>query len=103
MTSESPSTIYVLSHLNSFSLLYLHFMFNYILDALSCGIDKVHVKKLIFVVQNIVYTMLITICLENLQLGSSYPLNILLLLSGGIHMNPGPNVNKGLKFFHWVI
>ena len=56
-----------------------------------------HVKKLIFVVQNIVYTLLITICLENLP---SYPLNILLLLSGDIHTNPGPNVNKGLKFFH---
>ena len=70
-------------------------------DPLSCGIDKVHVKKLIFVVQNIVYTMLMTICLENLQFGSSYPLNILLLLSGDIHINPGPNVNKGLKFFHW--
>ena len=70
-------------------------------DPLSCGIDKVHVKKLIFVVQNIVYTMLMTICLENLQFGSSYPLNILLSLSGDIHINPGPNVNKGLEFFHW--
>ena len=101
MASGSPSTIYVLSHLNSFSLIYLHFVFSYILDTLSSRIDKVHVKKLIFIMQNIVYAMLISICLENLQLGSSYPLNISLLLSGDIHINPGPNVNKGLKFFHW--
>ena len=101
MTSESPSTIYVLSRLNSLLLIHLHFVFNYILNTLSSGIDKVHVKKLIFIVESIVYTMLISICLENLQLGSSYPLNILLLLSGDININPGPNVNKGLKFFRW--
>ena len=60
MSSESPSSIYVLSHLNSFSLIHLHFVFNYILDTLNSGIDKVHVKKLIFIVQSIVYTMLIS-------------------------------------------
>ena len=87
MTSESPSTIYVLSHLNSFSLIHLHLLFNYLLDTLNSVIDKVHVQKLIFIVQNIVYTMLISICLENLRLGSGYPLSILLfLLSGDIHV-----------------
>ena len=35
MTSKSPSTFFVLFHLNSFSLLYLHFVFNYILDTLK--------------------------------------------------------------------
>ena len=45
MTSESPSTIYVLSHLNSFSLIHLHFVFNYILDTLNSGIDKMHAKN----------------------------------------------------------
>ena len=101
MTSESPSTIYVISHLNSFSLIHLHLLFNYILDTLNSRMDKVHVKTLIFILQNIVYTMLLCICLENLQLESGYSLNLLLLLSGDIHVNPGPNVNKGLKFFHW--
>ena len=53
------------------------------------------------VAQNILYTILISSFLIYLLHGPRYPLNILLLLSGDIHTNPGPNVKRGLTFFHW--
>ena len=35
------------------------------------------------------------------QLGQRYPIQMILLLSGDVHQNPGPLSNKCLKFFHW--
>ena len=51
--------------------------------------------------QDITFALLITSSLECLDFGKNYPFNLLLILSGDIHTNPGPSTPKDLKFFHW--
>ncbi len=58
-------------------------------------------KKLLVVLQNVLYTVIICRFLESINLGDRFPWDFLLLLSGDIETNPGPQINKCLKFFHW--
>ena len=51
--------------------------------------------------QDITFAFLIASSLECLNFGKNYPFNLLLILSGDIHTNPGPSTLKDLKFFHW--
>ena len=53
------------------------------------------------VLQHALFALLIGTGLQMLQLGQRYPIHILLLLSGDVHQNPGPQINKCLEFFHW--
>ena len=87
--------------MNSTYANYLNFAFHHISNLAGSYIDKKQIKKMNYVAQNILYTILISSFLIYLLHGPRYPLNILLLLSGDIHTHPGPNVKRSLKFFHW--
>ena len=50
--------------------------------------------------QHILFALLIGTALEIFLVGGSTPFSQL-LLCGDIHPNPGPEINKCLKFFHW--
>ena len=52
------------------------------------------------VLQYVLFALLIGTGLQMFQLGQRYPIHILLLLYGDVHQNPGPQINKCLKFFH---
>ena len=58
-------------------------------------------KKVLMIIQSIEYILLITTFLDSMFLGHVFPLNFLLLLSGDIHLNPGPHTENQFKFFHW--
>ena len=58
-------------------------------------------KKFLMVLQFVLFVLQIGKILEMHQLGQRYPIHMLLLLSRGVHQNPGPLSNKCLKSFHW--
>ena len=91
-SSALISTAYVLTHMNSTYANYLNFAFHLISNLPGSYTDKKQIKKMNYVAQNILYTILISSFLKYLLNGPCYPLKILLLLSGDIHTNPGPKV-----------
>ena len=58
-------------------------------------------KMGLMIMQSIEYILLIARLLDSMSLGHLFPLNFLLLLSGDIHLNPGPQNENQFKFFHW--
>ena len=63
--------------------------------------SPVNYKKVLMIMQSIEYIFLITRLFDSMFLGHSFPLNFLLLLSGDIHLDPGPQTESQFKFFHW--
>ena len=99
--SKSLCVTSVLSALDYFATISYNLVLQYILKTSQGYIGRMKIKSLIRILQNIVYVMLFCTFFIDLRLGRRYPLNMLLLLSGDIHMNPGQRISKGLKFFHW--
>ena len=58
-------------------------------------------KKVLMIMQSIEYILLIARLLDSMSLGHLFPLKFLLLLSGDIHLNLGPQNENQFKFFHW--
>ena len=92
-------------------------IFTYILAMVSLVVDSlieflksnfgqsskspVNYEKVFMIMQSIKYILFITRFFDSMFLGHLFPLNFLLLLSGDIHLNPGPQTESQLKFFHW--
>jgi len=97
---------FVLAHANAFVLRQLHLI---IFRSIDLAITRTNNfltskhcrKKVLKALLDITFASLIINSLECLEFGKNYPLNILLILSGDIHTNPGPSTPKDLKFFHW--
>ena len=97
---------FVLVHANAFVLKQLHLI---IFRSIDLAITRTNTfltnkhcrKKVLKTLQDITFALLITSSLECLDFGKNYPFNLLLILSGDIHTNPGPSTPKDLKFFHW--
>ena len=61
--------------------------------------SKAYPRNALCSAQHFLFAFLIGTALEIFQIGACSPISQL-LLCGDIHPNPGPQINKGLKFFH---
>ena len=104
--TEIPDIRYILAKVNAQATLRLCVVMSLFLELVKCCNHiilhkNVYAKKISMVLQHVLFALLIGTGLQMLQLGQRYPIHILLLLSGDVHQNPGPQINKCLKFFHW--
>ena len=104
--TASLDFIFVLAHANVFVLKVLYLMISRLMDLAITRTNtfltsRLYRKKVLKTLQGIMYAFLIGSTLECCSFGRNYPFNLLLLLSGDIHKNPGPITRKDLKFFHW--
>ena len=103
---ECLDLIFTLAHANVFILKVLHLMIFRSIDFAKARtntfLSSKHCrKKVLKTLQDVMFAFLIGSTLECFSFGKYYPFNLLLILSGDIHTNPGPNTRKDLKFFHW--
>ena len=106
MDAESLDFIFVLAHANVFVLKVLYVMFFRSIDFAKARtntfLSSKHCrKKVLKTLQDVMFAFLIGSTLEYFSFGKYYPFNLLLILSGDIHTNPGPSIRKDLNFFHW--
>ena len=98
--------LFVLAHTNVFFLKVLPLMICRSVDFaititntfLTCQYCR---KKVLKTLQDVMFAFLSGSTLEYFSFGNKYPFNLLLVLSGDIHTNPGPSTRKDLKFFQW--
>ena len=106
MDAESLDFIFVLAHANVFVLKVLLLMISRSIDFAKARTNtfltsKHCRKKVLKTLQDVIFAFLIGSTLECFSFGKNYPFNLLLILSGDIHTNPGPSTRKDLKFCHW--
>ena len=106
MDAESLDFIFVLAHANVFVLKVLYVMFFRSIDFAKARtntfLSSKHCRrKVLKTLQDVMFAFLIGSTLEYFSFGKYYPFNLLLILSGDIHTNPGPSIRKDLNFFHW--
>ena len=104
--AESLDFIFVLAHANVFVLKVLYVMIFRSIDFAKARtntfLSSKHCrKKVLKTLQDVMFAFLIGSTLEYFSFGKYYPFNLLLILSGDIHTNPGPSIRKDLNFFHW--
>ena len=101
---QDPCHLYIKATL--FVLVTICFIFKWIVELSKTKISflrcsPAYRRCIIIRLQHALHFLLFINFLDVLNVTEHYPLDILLLLGGDIETNPGPQIDKSLKFFHW--
>ena len=80
----------------------LSFLVNFLINNMRALIKyPLHRKRCFYLLQSVLYLILLIEYISYLLDGKIFSLKALLMLSGDIESNPGPQIENCLKFFHW--